>query len=40
VEPATVASHYRTVLEELNDAVLQRHLRKDFASVFEKYIHA
>ena len=40
VEPATVASHYRTVLEELNDAVLHRHLRKDFATVFEKYIHA
>jgi hypothetical protein len=35
-----VASHYRTVLEELNDAVLQRHLRKDFSAVFEKYIHA
>lgn len=39
VEPATVASHYRTVLDELNEAVLQRHLRKDFSTVFEKYIH-
>lgn len=40
VEPATVASHYRTVLDELNDAMLHRHLRKDYAAVFEKYIHA
>jgi len=40
VEPATVAAQYRTVLDELNDAVLQRHLRKDFSAVFEKYIHA
>lgn len=40
VEPATTASHYRTVLDEMNEAVLSRHLRKDFSAVFEKYIHA
>lgn len=40
VEPATAASHYRTVLDEMNEAVLSRHLRKDFSAVFEKYIHA
>jgi len=40
IEAATVASHYRTVLDELNDAVLHRHLRKDYSAVFEKYIHA
>ncbi len=39
-DPAGVAAHYRTLLAELNDAVLERHMRKDFSAVFEKYIHA
>jgi hypothetical protein len=39
-DPAAVSAHYRSLLEELNDAVLHRYLRKDFSSVFEKYIHA
>ena len=39
-DPAAVSAHYRSLLDELNEAVLQRHLRKDFSTVFEKYIHA
>ncbi len=39
-EPSAVAAHYRSLLNELNEAVLERHLRKDFSLVFEKYIHA
>jgi hypothetical protein len=39
-DPAAVSAHYRSLLDELNEAVLQRHLRKDFSAVFEKYIHA
>jgi len=39
-DPATVGAHYRSLLDELNEAVLERHLRRDFSLVFEKYIHA
>lgn len=39
-DPATVMAHYHAVLQALNDAVLDQHMRKDFSGVFEKYIHA
>ena len=39
-DPASVVSHYRAVLDALNDAVRDDHTRKDFSTVFEKYIHA
>lgn len=39
-DPASVVSHYRAVLEALNDAVRDDHTRTDFSAVFEKYIHA
>ncbi|WP_353267103.1 YvbH-like oligomerization domain-containing protein [Gemmatimonas sp.] len=35
----TVAAQYRSLIEELTDAVLERHTRRDFSTVFEKYIH-
>lgn len=38
-DPDAVAVHYRTILAEMNAAVLERHLRRDFSAVFEKYIH-
>lgn len=38
--PAAVADYYRVLLDELNNAVLERHMRRDFSTVFEKYIHA
>ncbi|MFY7922057.1 MAG: PH domain-containing protein [Gemmatimonas sp.] len=37
---ATVAAQYRSLVDELNEAVLERHTRRDFSTVFEKYIHA
>lgn len=36
--PDAVGQHYRALVDELNAAVLERHLRRDYASVFEKYI--
>ncbi|WP_353267304.1 PH domain-containing protein [Gemmatimonas sp.] len=39
-DATTVAAQYRSLIEELNDAVLERHTRRDFSTVFEKYIHA
>jgi hypothetical protein len=38
-DPAGVAAHYRAVLAELNTALLETHLRRDFSAVFETYIH-
>jgi len=40
IDPAVVVSHYRAVLDALNDAVRDDHMRKDFSAIFEKYIHA
>jgi len=39
-DPTTVVSHYRAVLDALNDAVRDDHTRKDFGAIFDKYIHA
>lgn len=39
-DPAAVVAHYKAVLGALNDAVLEQHMRRDYAAVFEKYIHA
>ena len=39
-DPASVVSHYRAVLDAMNDAVRDDHTRKDFSAIFEKYIHA
>jgi len=39
-DPASVVSHYRAVLDGLNDAVRDDHTRKDFGAIFDKYIHA
>ncbi|MFY7950441.1 MAG: PH domain-containing protein [Gemmatimonas sp.] len=39
-DPAAVVAHYQAVLGAMNTAVLDTHLRKDYSSVFEKYIHA
>lgn len=36
--PDAVAQHYRSLVDELNAAVLERFRRRDFASVFERYI--
>ncbi|MBL0938331.1 MAG: PH domain-containing protein [Gemmatimonadaceae bacterium] len=38
--PGAVVEHYQALLGALNSAVLDQHMRKDFSSVFEKYIHA
>ncbi len=40
LDPAAVVSHYRAVLDALNDAVRDDHTRKDFSAIFDKYIHA
>lgn len=34
-----VVAHYDALLQALNTATLQRHLTRDFAAVFERYIH-
>ena len=39
-DPTSVVSHYRAVLDAMNDAVRDDHTRKDFSAIFEKYIHA
>ncbi|KAB8318359.1 PH domain-containing protein [Tolypothrix campylonemoides VB511288] len=36
---AAVVSHYEAVLAAVNGATLDRHLTRDFSSVFERYIH-
>ena len=38
-DPTAVQAHYRAVLEAMNTAVLDHHTRRDFSSVFEKYMH-
>jgi hypothetical protein len=40
LDPAAVVSHYRAVLDAMNDAVRDDHTRKDFSAIFDKYIHA
>ena len=39
-DPAAVQAHYRAVLEAMNTAVLDHHMRRDFGAVFEKYMKA
>ena len=39
-DPSAVQAHYRAVLDAMNMAVLEQHLRRDFSEVFEKYMHA
>ena len=39
-DPASVVSHYRAILDAMNDAVRDDHTRRDFSTIFEKYIHA
>ena len=39
-DPSAVVAHYRAVLDAMNEAVLDRHMRRDFSDVFERYIHA
>jgi len=39
-DPAGVQAHYRAVLEAMNAAVLDQHMRRDFGQVFERYMHA
>ncbi len=39
-EPTAVQAHYRAVLDAMNSAVLDQHMRRDFSEVFEKYMHA
>jgi hypothetical protein len=34
-----VVSHFNAVLENLNDAMLNRHVTVDYSKVFERYIH-
>jgi hypothetical protein len=34
-----VVSHFNAVLDNLNDAMLNRHVTLDYAKVFERYIH-
>lgn len=36
---AAVVSHFNAVLDNLNDAMLNRHVTLDYAKVFERYIH-
>lgn len=36
---AAVVAHYNAVLDNLNAAVLDRHTTRDYARIFEKYIH-
>lgn len=36
--PEAVGQHYRAIVDELNSAVLDRFLRRDYAAVFERYI--
>ena len=39
-DPAAVQAPYRAVLEAMNTAVLDQHMRRDFSQVFERYMHA
>jgi hypothetical protein len=36
---SAVVAHYDAILNALNAATLQRHLTRDFSSVFQRYIH-
>jgi Bacterial PH domain len=36
---AGVVSHFNAVLDNLNDAMLHRHITLDYSKVFERYIH-
>ncbi len=36
---AGVVSHFNAVLDNLNDAMLNRHITSDYTKVFERYIH-
>nr|MBP6748082.1 hypothetical protein [Xanthomonadaceae bacterium] len=36
---AAVVSHFNAVLDNLNDAMLNRHITLDYTKVFERYIH-
>ncbi len=36
---AAVVSHFNAVLDNLNDAMLSRHITLDYSKVFERYIH-
>ncbi len=36
---AGVVSHFNAVLDNLNDAMLNRHITTDYTRVFERYIH-
>jgi hypothetical protein len=36
---AGVVSHFNAVLDNLNDAMLSRHITLDYSKVFERYIH-
>lgn len=36
---AGVVSHFNAVLDNLNDAMLNRHITLDYTKVFERYIH-
>lgn len=38
--PEVPVRYFDALLAGVNDAVLQRHTRRDFSTVFEKYIHA
>jgi hypothetical protein len=38
--PDAPVRFYDALLAGVNEAVLQRHTRRDFSTVFEKYIHA
>ncbi|MFO0096215.1 MAG: PH domain-containing protein, partial [Gemmatimonadaceae bacterium] len=40
VDPSAVVAHYQAVRGAMNSAGLDTHLRKDYSSIFEKYIHA
>jgi hypothetical protein len=39
-DPSAVQAHFHAVLDAMNTAVLDNHMRRDFGSVFEKYMHA
>ncbi len=38
--PDVPVRYFDALLAGVNDAILQRHTRRDFSTVFEKYIHA
>lgn len=40
LDPAAVTAHYNALLGAMNTAVLEQYMRRDYSTVFEKYIHA